>query len=76
MSAIGSIQGARDERIRVGLQRAERLVEEQQYHLLMLVLTGLVETAASAYGSQQFAAGQDSARSIYAPESDPLEVRA
>ena len=76
MSAIGSIQGARDERIRAGLQRAELLVEEQQYHLLVLVLTGLVETAASAYGSQQFAAGQDSARSIYAPESASLEVGA
>jgi len=76
MSAIDNIQNARDERIRVGLQRAERLVEEQQYHQLVLVLTGLVDAAASAYGSQQFAAGQDSARSIYAPESDPLEVRA
>lgn len=68
MSAIDSIQGARDERIRAGLQRAEQLVEDREYHLLVLVLTGLVETAASALGSQQFAAGQDSAISIYRPD--------
>ena len=76
MSAIDSIQGARDERIRDGLHRAEQFLDEQQYHLLVLVLTGIVDAAASAYGSQQFAAGQDSARSIYAPESASMEVGA
>ncbi len=68
MSAIDHIQGARDERIRAGLQRVEQLLADRQYHLIVLVLTGLVDAAASAYGSEQFAAGQDSARSIYRPE--------
>ena len=72
MSAIDSIQGARDERIRSGLERAEQLAEERQYHLLVLVLTGIVDAAASAYGSQQFAAGQDSATRIH--ELDWREV--
>ena len=68
MSATDSILGGRDERIRAGLQRAEQLIDERQYHLLVLVLSGLVEAAASAYGSQQFAEGQNSAISIYRPD--------
>lgn len=76
MSAIDSIQVASDERIRAGLERAQQLLDEHQYHRLVLVLTGLVDAAASAYGSQQFAAGQDSAISIYRPELSAQEVRA
>ena len=75
MSAIDSIQGARDERIRDGLERAGQQLDQQQYHLLVLTLTGLLDCAASAYGSQQFVAGQDSARRIHDDSRGCQEVR-